>query len=123
MRNRFEGANSGLSRVGLLTSEPAHLFSRQRCSSRVYECRTQRSYRLDAGGDALKLDLLERRQRAAVERGDESGAPSVGDLGAVEVEALELLQSSSRPQPRACRRRRRHEGGEALGAELVVPEV
>ena len=71
----------------------------------------------------LKLELLERRQRTAVERGDEGGASGVGDLGAAEVKLLELLQPSSRRRRRACRRRRRHEGGEALVAEWVVIEA
>ena len=39
-----------------------------------------------AGGDAIKNERRERRQRAAVERGDEGGAPCVGDLGGAEVE-------------------------------------
>ena len=91
--------------------------------------------RLIAGGDAeikltkhiTKLDVLERRQRAAVERGGEGGAPDVGDLGAVEIELVELLQSSSRRR-RSCSRWRRvcrrrcHEGGEALVAERVATE-
>ena len=38
-----------------------------------------------AGGDAIKLEPLERRQRAAGERGDEGGAPGVSDLGVDEV--------------------------------------
>ena len=92
--------------------------------------------RLIAGGDAeikltihiTKLDVLERRQRAAVERGGEGGAPDVGDLGVVEVELVELLQPSSRRR-RSCSRwrrvcrRRRQEGGEALVAERVATEV
>ena len=69
---------------------------------------------------AVQKESLERRQRAAVERGGEGSAAGVGDLGAVEVEQLELRQHSSR---RTCRRRRRrHEGGEALVAERVAME-
>eukprot|EP00964_Phaeocystis_antarctica_P097738 scaffold63816_cov63-Phaeocystis_antarctica.AAC.6 len=74
-----------------------------------------------AGGDFIKSEGLECRQRAAVERGGEGGAPSVGDLGAIEAELLELLQPSSRRRRRACRRRRRrNEGGEALVAKRVA---
>ena len=80
-------------------------------------------YRLSAGADVTKLEVLEGRQRAAVERGGEGGAPGVGDLGAEDVERLELLQPSRRRRRRACcRRRRRHEGGEALVAERVGKE-
>ena len=79
-------------------------------------------FRRGASGGAIKLEPLERRQRAAVERGGEGGAPGVCDLGAIEVEALELLQPSSRRRRRACRWRRRHEGGEALVAELIDTE-
>eukprot|EP00964_Phaeocystis_antarctica_P024102 scaffold13488_cov57-Phaeocystis_antarctica.AAC.2 len=40
--------------------------------------------------------MHERRQRAVVERSNESGTAGVGDLGAGEVEPLELRQPSSR---------------------------
>ena len=36
--------------------------------------------------DAPQLEVLERRQRAAVERSSEGGAAGVGDLGVAEVE-------------------------------------
>ena len=78
--------------------------------------------RRGAGWGVIKVNTLERRQRAAVKRGGEGGAPDVGDLGLFEVEHLELLQPSSRQRRRACRRRRRHEGGEALVAERVATE-
>ena len=68
----------------------------------------------------MQVELLERRQRAAVERSGEGGAAGVGDLGAAEVEPLELRQPSRRRRRRTCRRRRRHEGGEALVAERVA---
>eukprot|EP00964_Phaeocystis_antarctica_P053940 scaffold31692_cov68-Phaeocystis_antarctica.AAC.1 len=71
----------------------------------------------------MQPEDLECRQRAAVERRDKSGTSRVGDLGAVEVEALELLQPSSRRRQRTCRRRRRQEGGEALVAERVTRET
>ena len=80
------------------------------------------SRRRDAGG-ITKVERVERRQRAAVERGDQGCTPGVGDLGAFEVELLELLQPSSRRRRRACSRRRRYEGGEALVAERVVREA
>ena len=54
-------------------------------------------YRRITGRDgAAQKDLLERRQRAAVERSDEGGAAGVGDLGVVEVEPLDLRQHSNR---------------------------
>ena len=87
----------------------------------VCQCLTHCISRCDAGGDAIKPELLERRQRAAVERGGEGGTPGVGDLGAAEVEPLELLQPSSRRRRHACRRRR-HEVGEALVAERIASE-
>jgi hypothetical protein len=40
-----------------------------------------------------------------------------------DVERLELLQHSSRRRQRTCRRRRRHEGSEALVAERVLMEI
>ena len=43
-----------------------------------------------AGWDTAQPDLLERSQRAAVERSGEGGAAGVGDLGADEIEHLEL---------------------------------
>ena len=52
--------------------------------------------RRGAGRDTKQVKLLERRQRAAVERSGEGGAAGVGDLGAAEVEPLELRQSSRR---------------------------
>eukprot|EP00964_Phaeocystis_antarctica_P023331 scaffold13058_cov72-Phaeocystis_antarctica.AAC.3 len=71
------------------------------------------------GGGGLQDDSLERRQRASVERSGEGCAAGVGDLGAAEVELLERRQPSSRWLRRTCRRRRRHEGGEALVAEWI----
>eukprot|EP00964_Phaeocystis_antarctica_P030457 scaffold17209_cov68-Phaeocystis_antarctica.AAC.1 len=79
-------------------------------------------YRRGAGRDAVQIERLERRQRAAVERSGESGAAGVGDLGAGEVEKLELRQHSSRRRQRTGRRRR-HEGSEALVAERVAIEI
>ena len=60
--------------------------------------------RRGAGRDAIQVELLERRQRAAVDRSGEGGAAGVGDLGAVEVEHLELRQPSRRRRRRTCRR-------------------
>ena len=60
------------------------------------ECLRRCVYRRAVGGDVFKLEHVERRQRAAVERGGEGGATGVGDLGVAEVELLELLQPSSR---------------------------
>jgi hypothetical protein len=48
--------------------------------------------------------VIERRQRAAVERGGEGGAPGVGDRGVVEVEPPELLQPSTLQSAAAVRR-------------------
>ena len=62
-------------------------------------------YRRGAGGDTIKVEPLERRQRAAVERGDEGGTAGVGDPAVAKVEPLELLQPSSRRRRRAYRRR------------------
>jgi hypothetical protein len=85
------------------------------------QCRVHGGFRCAAGGNAVQKESLERRQRAAVERGGEGSAAGVGDLGVVEVELLELRQHSSR---RTCRRRRWcHEGGEALVAEWVAAET
>ena len=56
------------------------------------QCLTHRISRCDAGGGANKPELLDRRQRAAVERGGEGGAPGVGDLVEAEVEPLEVEQ-------------------------------
>ncbi len=39
---------------------------------------------------AGKVEELERRQRAAIERSDKGGAANVGDLAEREVEQLEL---------------------------------
>eukprot|EP00964_Phaeocystis_antarctica_P085224 scaffold53793_cov65-Phaeocystis_antarctica.AAC.4 len=74
-------------------------------------------HRCAAGRDAYQIEMPEHRQSAAVERGRKGGAAGVGDLGALEVELLELRQHS-------CRRRWRwrHEGGEALVAERVASE-
>ena len=47
--------------------------------------------------DAGQGEVLERRQRAAVDRSGEGGAAGVGDLGAAEVEHLELRQPSRCP--------------------------
>ena len=72
----------------------------------------------DADARALKLELLERRQRAAVERGGEGGASGVGDPGVVEVEppgassalppaaAACLRQAAAAPRGRRGPRRR-----------------
>ena len=79
--------------------------------ARILSCTLQRLVhgflRRVAGWDVKKLELLERRQRTAVERGGEAGTPGVSDPGVGEVERLELLQLSSRRRRRACRRRRR----------------
>ena len=48
--------------------------------------------RRGAGRDAIQVEPLERRHRAAVERSGEGGAAGVGDLGALEVKLLELRQ-------------------------------
>eukprot|EP00964_Phaeocystis_antarctica_P151163 scaffold118722_cov60-Phaeocystis_antarctica.AAC.3 len=79
--------------------------------------------RRGAGRGAVQLELLERRQRTAVERRSEGGAAGVGHLGGAEVELLELRQHSSRQRRCTCRRRRHHEGGEALVAEQVAGEI
>eukprot|EP00964_Phaeocystis_antarctica_P116261 scaffold80203_cov73-Phaeocystis_antarctica.AAC.9 len=63
---------------------------------------------------------LEHRQRAAVKRSGQGGAAGVGDLGVPEVELVELRQPSRQP---SSRRRRRHEGGEALVTERVAWEI
>ena len=63
---------------------------------------THSGSRRGAGWGVIKLKHVERRQRAYVQRGDEGGAPGVGDLGVAEVERLELLQPSI--QPAAARR-------------------
>eukprot|EP00964_Phaeocystis_antarctica_P034223 scaffold19439_cov56-Phaeocystis_antarctica.AAC.5 len=77
-----------------------------------------------AGRGGLQLEVLEDRQRAAVDRSRERCAAGVGDLGEAEAEHLELCQPSSRRRHRTCRRRRRrHEGGDALVAERVVAEI
>ena len=51
--------------------------------------RPQGGFRRLAGGDAIQKELLECRQRAAVERSGEGGAAGVGDLGVAEVERLD----------------------------------
>eukprot|EP00964_Phaeocystis_antarctica_P111957 scaffold76200_cov63-Phaeocystis_antarctica.AAC.8 len=76
-----------------------------------------------AGRDAVQIERLERRQRAAIERSGKGGAAGVVDVGVAEVEHLELRQPSRRRRRRTCRRRRRHEGGEALVAERVANET
>eukprot|EP00964_Phaeocystis_antarctica_P064668 scaffold38934_cov55-Phaeocystis_antarctica.AAC.2 len=96
-------------------------------------CHSHGFSRRGAGGGADQNEERKRRQRpaapqpltaaAAVERGGQGCAAGVGDLGAAEVELLELRQSSSRRRRRTCRRRRRHEGGEALVAERVASET
>eukprot|EP00964_Phaeocystis_antarctica_P078954 scaffold49135_cov76-Phaeocystis_antarctica.AAC.4 len=91
--------------------------------SRPCQRRIHSFLRRGAGGDAIQVEALKRRQRAAVERGGKSGASRVGHLGVVEVEVLELLQPSSRQRQRTGRRRQHHEGGEALVAERVVAET
>ena len=45
------------------------------------QCLMHGGLRRGAGRGASHRDKLERRQRAAVERSDESGAAGVGDLG------------------------------------------
>eukprot|EP00964_Phaeocystis_antarctica_P062856 scaffold37703_cov61-Phaeocystis_antarctica.AAC.1 len=57
----------------------------------------------EVGSGASQIELLERRQRAAVERSGEGGAASVGDLGLVEVERLE---HPAAPRGRQCPHRR-----------------
>eukprot|EP00964_Phaeocystis_antarctica_P115665 scaffold79647_cov59-Phaeocystis_antarctica.AAC.2 len=89
----------------------------------THSCRIHSFLRRGACRDAIQCENLERRQRAAVERGGQSGASRVGDLGAVEVERLEFLQPSSRRRQRTCRRRRRYEGGDALVTERILPEI
>eukprot|EP00964_Phaeocystis_antarctica_P026614 scaffold14992_cov69-Phaeocystis_antarctica.AAC.6 len=83
--------------------------------------------RRGAGRGVFKTEVLERRQRAAVERSGQGGAAGVGDLGAVEAEQPELRQYS-RPATRASppsRRRtcRLHEGGKALVADRVTIKI
>ena len=48
------------------------------------QCRTQSVLGRVAGGDVTKIEMLESRQRTAIESGDEGGAPGVGDLGTAE---------------------------------------
>merc|ERR1719424_1343577 len=92
--------------------------------SRSCQCLSDASSRRLAGGGAKQNDAQKGRQRAAIKCGGKGGAAGVGDLGAVEVEHLELRQHSSRRRQRTCRRRRRRqEGGEALVAERVVLEI
>ena len=45
------------------------------------QCRVHGIFRCAAGGNAVQKESLERRQRAAVERGGEGSAAGVGDLG------------------------------------------
>eukprot|EP00964_Phaeocystis_antarctica_P027864 scaffold15712_cov67-Phaeocystis_antarctica.AAC.6 len=71
----------------------------------------------------FKNERHELRQRAAVKRGGKSGAADITDPGVAEVERPEHRQHYSRRRQRTCgRRRRRHEGGEALVAERVANE-
>ena len=67
-------------------------------------------FRRAAGGDKIKDEPLQRRQRAVVERSGKDSAAGVGDLGAVEAEQPELRQysrSATRASPPSWRRRRR----------------
>ena len=66
------------------------------CALQVGARRIHGGLRRGAGRDAVHAEMLERWQRAAVERSGEGGAAGVGDLGVVEVEPLELRQSSRR---------------------------
>ena len=47
--------------------------------------RVHSGFRRGAGSDAAQMEVIQHRQRAAVERGGERGAAGVGDLGVVEV--------------------------------------
>ena len=97
---RYIGGFCGISRRKVRSSSPRcgtlqHTQHRvltpfQSCAS--CQCLTHCIFRCDAGGGANKPELLERRQRAAVERGGEGGTPGVGDLGEAEVEPLEMEQ-------------------------------
>eukprot|EP00964_Phaeocystis_antarctica_P007730 scaffold4170_cov63-Phaeocystis_antarctica.AAC.5 len=93
-----------------------------RCVPRFCQCLTHGVYRRGTGGDAIKIERLERRQCAAVERDGEGGAPGVSDLGEGDGEHRKLLQPSRRRRHRTGRKRRCHEGGEALVAEGILPE-
>ena len=73
-------------------------------------------------GMPSQVEVLERWQRAAPQPRGQVSAAVVGDLGAAEVEPLELRQRFSLRRRRICRRRR-HEGGEALVAEWVASEI
>ena len=87
------------------------------------ECRKNSLLRRVAGRSAIQSDILERRQRAAVERGGQSGASRVGDLGRgaeVDKSALSFFSPPVVVRSAACRRRRRQESGEALVAERVA---
>ena len=53
-------------------------------------CRIHGGLRRGAGSRGVENELLERRQRAAVERRGQNGAAGVGNLGVVEAEHLEL---------------------------------
>ena len=69
--------------------------------------------RRGAGRGASKTEVLERRQRAVVERSGKDSAAGVGDLGVVEAEQPELRQysrSATRASPPSWRRRRRPGG-------------
>ena len=67
---------------------------------RLWQCLLHGSLRRGTGRGFFETDLLERRQRTALECSGESGAPDVGDLRVVEVELLELRQPSSRHRRR-----------------------
>ena len=67
----------------------------------------------------VREELLERRQRAAIERSGEGCAAGVGDLGVVDVERPEVRQHTCRRR-RCTYRQRCHKGGEALVAERVA---
>ena len=70
------------------------------------------SSRRVVGRDTVQVYALERWQRAAPQPRGQVSAAGVGDLGAAEVEPLELRQRFSLRRRRICRRRR-HEGGKA----------
>eukprot|EP00964_Phaeocystis_antarctica_P148672 scaffold115598_cov60-Phaeocystis_antarctica.AAC.4 len=79
--------------------------------------------RCSAGDCGFKIEMIEGRQRAAVQSSGESGAASVSDLEEAEFEPIEACQPSRRRRQRTCRRRRRHEGGEALVTDRIALEV
>ena len=83
-----------------ITILPLRVFNRHQTFKRVdqeargvvrsFQCLLYDGLRRGAGRGAVQDEGLERRQRAAVERGGKGGAAGVGDLGAAEVEDLEL---------------------------------